>query len=113
QPRHIAPAVAAPGDAAGLHAFPADARRSAARRDRARRARARPRRPWRAASGPAGGLRALARARAGGALLLARWWTRRVGARWRTQGRLMMRGSLLFPVHALCGFGRLGLQSRL
>ena len=41
QSRHLAAAVAAPGDAAGLHAFPADAGGSAARRDRARRARAR------------------------------------------------------------------------
>ena len=41
QPRHVAAAVAAAGDAAGLHAFQADAGGSVARRDRARRARAR------------------------------------------------------------------------
>ena len=40
QSRHLAAAVAAPGDAAGLHALPADAGRSAARCDGATRARA-------------------------------------------------------------------------
>ena len=59
QSRHIAAAVAAPGDAAGLHAFPAHAGRSAARRHRACRPRARLGRPRRVARRRARRLRAL------------------------------------------------------
>ena len=73
QSGHVAAVVAAPGDAAGVHAFPVDAGRSAARRDRARGACAGTCRPRRAARRHARGFRSLADRHAGGTGLLAGW----------------------------------------
>src|SRR5690606_22148826 len=99
QPRHLAAALAPAGDAAGLHPLPAHPRGGAARDHRARGARARACRPRRAPPGPARRLRALARARAGGAVLLARRQPRRVGAR-RRPPRGLSRDPFRLPLPA-------------
>src|SRR5690606_29018371 len=80
---HLAAAVAAPGDAAGLHAFPADAGRSAARRDHPCGESAGAARPRPVARRPArrpGGLGHLASRRTA---LLAGWRPRRPPLRGR------------------------------
>jgi hypothetical protein len=85
QSGNIAPVVVAPGDAAGVYAFPADTRGSTARRDRACGAGTGTGGSGRAARRDAGGFRALADRGSGGAVLLARRGTCRGGIRrWRT-----------------------------
>src|SRR5690606_9378321 len=76
QPRHITVAVAAPGDATGLHAFPPDPGGSVARCHRPRRPRTRAGRPRHAQGGRTCRFRAVADQTPVGTGLLAGWGPR-------------------------------------